>query len=272
MTRKLTTGIPAGGDTGAVIFPPLYDNAIMCKVVDDVATLAAGMAIQRVVKWNQTNNRWELCNGTVALSTTDVVGIVEYIDPLDATKGQVRIAGVYTDQTGSLVANTAYFCQANGTLGTTVTKVFVGRCTASGRLVMPAAQAFDTSIFALLGGSNTQTFKAAVAAALDDVLTLGMFAANIGANGRIKIPVWDETTGTKKIYKVQWMYISSLSNGNTAISWPYAYNVACHGITATTIASSSSYYEITPSSPSTTGCTLRNPNATVSSFIFSWGE
>lgn len=126
--------LPAESDSGAVIIPQLYDNDVINKLIDDTAALVSGMIRGNVVKWSATYARWELCDGTVALGQSDVIGIVEYVNEND-TIGQVRVAGVYTDS--NLGANTAYYCQANGTLGTTATKVSLGRTTSAGRLVMP---------------------------------------------------------------------------------------------------------------------------------------
>jgi hypothetical protein len=111
----------------------LTENDIINKLVDDTAALITGLVRKNVVKWSATNSRWELCDGTAAAAATDIIGIVEYVGSPD-TSGQVRIAGVFTDDT--LVANTAYYCQADGTLGTTETITFMGYCTASGRLCM----------------------------------------------------------------------------------------------------------------------------------------
>ncbi len=146
---------PANTDTGADIIAQLLSNDVANKLVDDTAVLAAGVTNGKVVKYNATNQNWSLCDGTAALAATDIVGIVEYVN---GTSGQVRIAGVYTDS--SLTSNAAYYCQSNGSLGTSITKVFMGRVTSPGRLCMPAGgggsfvPATATSLGMVIAGSG----------------------------------------------------------------------------------------------------------------------
>ncbi|MCX7779603.1 MAG: hypothetical protein N2491_01655 [Negativicutes bacterium] len=142
---KTTT--PLNDDTGAAIVAQLFANDEACKLIDDSAPIASGVSRGKVVKWNTANNRWELCNGTVALGSTDVIGICEYAN---GTLGQVRIAGVFTDDT--IAANTLYYCQSNGTIGTTPTKVFIGRATSAKRLCMPAGAGLAPATTTTLGG------------------------------------------------------------------------------------------------------------------------
>lgn len=68
----------------------------------------------------------------MALGSTDTIGIVSYAN---GTSGQVKFSGVYVDN--ELATPGTYYCQSNGTIGTTVTKVFVGTVTSPGRLVLP---------------------------------------------------------------------------------------------------------------------------------------
>ena len=133
---------PADANSGAELIAQIYENDKMNKLVDDTAPLVTGLARENVVKWSTANGRWELCDGTVSLAATDMIGIVEYVGTPDTT-GQVRITGVYTDNT--LAANTAYYCQSDGALGTTATKVFIGYCTASGRMVIAQGRAGSVS-------------------------------------------------------------------------------------------------------------------------------
>lgn len=128
--------VPSGAYSGHVA--QFLENDTINKLVDDTATLASGLARGTCAKYSAANSRWEICDGTVALEAIDVIGIVEYVGT-PTTSGQVRVAGVYTDD--DLSANTKYYCQADGSLGTTGTTVFVGRTTSAGRLVMAQGRA-----------------------------------------------------------------------------------------------------------------------------------
>ena len=126
----------AGGDSGSTIATRLLLNDSVNKQVDDNAVIAAGLARGTVVAWSAANNRWEALNGTLALTGTEVIGIVEELASTSpVAPAQVRTGGVYTD--GTLAANTAYYVQADGTLGTTATEVAFGRTTSAGNLIPP---------------------------------------------------------------------------------------------------------------------------------------
>ena len=131
---KYSDSVFADSDYGSTMIPQLQLNDSVNKQVDDTASLITGLVRGMVVKWSASNNRWEALNGTIKLSGSETLGIVEHVNNPDTT-GQVRIGGVYTDS--ALVANTAYYVQANGTLGVTVTQVPFGVCTSAGRLVPP---------------------------------------------------------------------------------------------------------------------------------------
>lgn len=131
MPLRVTT--PVSTEPWTTTLAQIFTNDIMNQVIDDNAVFAsAGYVRGNVVKWNSVGNNWSLCNGTTNLLPTDTVGIVEYVS---GTAGQVRTSGVFIN--ASLTANTLYYCQSNGTLGTTVTPVFMGRCAANGRLLIP---------------------------------------------------------------------------------------------------------------------------------------
>lgn len=127
----------ADGDDGATVVTQLLLNDAVNKQVDDAAAMITGLSRGVVVKWSSANNRWEALNGTIALSGSETLGIIEHVDEDDDTVGQVRVGGVYTDS--GLAANTAYYVQADGSLGTTATEVAFGRTTSAGRLIQPGS-------------------------------------------------------------------------------------------------------------------------------------
>jgi len=120
------------GNSGAEVIAQVIENDVQNQSVDDNAVLASGIAEGTVVKWSKSLLKCVVCDGTVALGSTDTIGIVSYAN---GTSGQVKFSGVYVDN--DLATPGTYYCQSNGTIGTTVTKVFVGTVTSPGRLVMP---------------------------------------------------------------------------------------------------------------------------------------
>ncbi len=108
-------------------------NTLGNQMVDDAALLITGLSVGTVVKYDSTDNRWEACDGTAALTATDVIGIVTYVASPD-TSGQVKVGGVYVDD--SLTEDTRYYCQSDGSLGSTPTEVEIGHCCAAGQLVL----------------------------------------------------------------------------------------------------------------------------------------
>lgn len=132
----LKTSSLTGTSYFSEIYAQLLQNDIANQIIDDTAAFVTGLMRGNVVKWSSANTRWEKCNGTASLAATDMLGIVECVNTPDTT-GQVRVAGVFINS--SLTANTAYYCQADGTLGTTATATFIGYCTANGRLCMASA-------------------------------------------------------------------------------------------------------------------------------------
>jgi len=120
------------GNSGAEVIAQVIENDVQNQSVDDNAVLASGIAEGTVVKWSKSLLKCVICDGTVALGSTDTIGIVSYAN---GTSGQVKFSGVYVDN--DLATPGTYYCQSNGTIGTTVTKVFVGTVTSAGRLVMP---------------------------------------------------------------------------------------------------------------------------------------
>ena len=150
-----------GSDNGATITTRLLLNDMVNKQVDDNATLSAGLTRGTVVKWSAANNRWEAVNGTVALSGDEDIGIVEELastNPEAPAPAQVRIGGVYTDST--LTANTAYYVQADGTLGTTETEVAYGRTTSAGQLIPPGRGGSSQSVNAAIVAADEKTVPA----------------------------------------------------------------------------------------------------------------
>lgn len=128
----------AGGDSGSTVATRLLLNDAVNKQVDDNATIAAGLSRGIVVIWSSANNRWEALDGTIALVGGEVLGIVEELASTDpAAPAQVRVGGVFTDS--ALAANTAYYVQADGTLGATITEVAFGRTTSAGNLILPGS-------------------------------------------------------------------------------------------------------------------------------------
>ena len=120
------------GANGSEVIAQVIENDIQNQSVDDNAVLASGIAEGTVVKWSKSLLKCVICDGTVALGSTDTIGIVSYAN---GTGGQVKFSGVYVDS--DLATPGTYYCQSNGTIGTAVTKVFVGTVTSPGRLVMP---------------------------------------------------------------------------------------------------------------------------------------
>ncbi|MEA5092467.1 hypothetical protein SDC9_37480 [bioreactor metagenome] len=120
------------GNSGAEVIAQVIENDVQNQSVDDNAVLASGIAEGTVVKWSKSLLKCVVCDGTVALGSTDTIGIVSFAN---GTSGQVKFSGVYVDN--DLATPGTYYCQSNGTIGTTVTKVFVGTVTSAGRLVMP---------------------------------------------------------------------------------------------------------------------------------------
>lgn len=120
------------GLNGAEVIAQVIENDVQNQSVDDNAVLASGIAEGTVVKWSKSLLKCVVCDGTVALGSTDTIGIVSYAN---GTSGQVKFSGVYVDN--DLATPGTYYCQSNGMIGTTVTKVFVGTVTSAGRLVMP---------------------------------------------------------------------------------------------------------------------------------------
>jgi len=174
----------ASGDSGSTIVARLLLNDAVGKQVDDNATISSGLARGTVVAWSVANNRWEALNGTLALTGTEVVGIVEELASTDpVAPPQVRTGGVYADS--ALAANTAYYVQADGTLGATVTEVAFGRTTSAGNLIPPFTGGSGG------GGSNVnplaeQTFTYDTAGKLTTAIIDGTtFAITYDAQGRL---------------------------------------------------------------------------------------
>ncbi len=109
-------------------------NTLGNQMVDDVALLKTGISVDTVVKYSSANNQWEACDGTVVLTATDVIGIVTYVDGTTDTIGQVKVGGVYVKS--GLAVDTDYYCQSDGSINTTKTKVLLGKCCAAGQLVL----------------------------------------------------------------------------------------------------------------------------------------
>ena len=125
-----------GSDSGSTIAARLLLNDAVNKQVDDNASIATGLTRGTVVAWSVINNQWEALNGTLALTGTEIVGIIEELASTDpVAPAQVRTGGVYIDS--SLPANTAYYVQTDGSLGTTATEVAFGRTTSAGNLIPP---------------------------------------------------------------------------------------------------------------------------------------
>jgi YD repeat-containing protein len=108
-------------------------NAKCNQMVDDKAVLETGLSVSTVVKYDSTDNRWEALDGTVELTGDEYLGIVTYVASPD-TSGQVKTGGVHVDS--SLTADTRYYCQSDGSLGSTPTEVEIGHCCAAGQLVL----------------------------------------------------------------------------------------------------------------------------------------
>lgn len=139
----IKTSTPADTDTGAAIIAQLLTNDKQNLTQDENAVLNSGISEGMVVKWSPGRSKWLLCDGTVALSDTDSIGIVTYAD---GTSGQVKTSGVYVNDELSTVGK--YYCQSDGSIGTTITKVFIGNITSPGRLCLPGGSG---------GGGNIAT-------------------------------------------------------------------------------------------------------------------
>lgn len=108
-------------------------NTLGNQMVDDAAVLETGLSVGMVVKYDSTDNRWEALDGTVELTGDEYLGIVTYVASPD-TSGQVKTGGVHVDS--SLTEDTKYYCQSDGSLGSTPTEVEIGHCCAAGQLVL----------------------------------------------------------------------------------------------------------------------------------------
>lgn len=128
---QLKTTAPSDSQTLSEVFSQMLTNDTVNQTVDDTAILDTGIGRGNVVKYSSASGKWVLCNGTVKLNSTDTVGIVEYAN---GTSGQVRTSGVYLD--ANLTSTLPYYCQSDGTLGTNVTKVFMGCIASAGRFMM----------------------------------------------------------------------------------------------------------------------------------------
>ena len=128
----IKTSTPADTDTGAAIIAQLLTNDKQDLTQGENAVINSGISEGMVVKWSSGRSKWLLCDGTVALADTDSIGIVTYAD---GTSGQVKTSGVYVNDELSTVGK--YYCQSDGSIGTTVTKVFIGNITSPGRLCLP---------------------------------------------------------------------------------------------------------------------------------------
>ena len=125
-----TEAISSG--TGASLVATLLANDKANLIPETSAVLNTGLKRGDVVKFSSVLSKWIACDGTVSPDTTDIIGIVEYAS---GTTGQIRLSGVYQDDSLSTLG--AFYCQADGTLGSVETKVFIGRVTSTGKLCMP---------------------------------------------------------------------------------------------------------------------------------------
>lgn len=132
---KFNAAMPTDSEPVNVTLTRIMDALKSTKEVDEAAVLQPGLTRGKCVIWSTTNQRWEAASGATLPGDTDVIGIVEYVDP-GGTTGTVRLSGVYTD--ASLAANTAYYCQADGSLGSTLRPLYMGRTTEAGQLCMPS--------------------------------------------------------------------------------------------------------------------------------------
>ncbi len=126
-------------------------NNLGNQMVDDAALLKTGLSVDTVVKYSSATNQWEACDGTVALTATDVIGIVTYVDGTTDTIGQVKVGGVYVKS--GLAVDTDYYCQSDGSINTTETEVLLGKCCAAGRLVLKISSVDAASVASAIAGT-----------------------------------------------------------------------------------------------------------------------
>lgn len=166
------------GNNGAEIIAQILENDKQNQALDDTAVLNTGIAEGTVVKWSSSLSKWVACDGTVALESTDTIGVVTYAN---GTSGQVKTSGVYVDADLSTLGK--YYCQSDGTIGQTETKVFIGTVSSTGRLCLPGG-----------GGGGVQP---ATAEALGGVM-IGN-GIDVDANGKISLnpvlPPWGNYRG-----------------------------------------------------------------------------
>jgi len=185
---NFNAAVPADAEAWSVTLARLLANDQANQLVDDTAVLAGAYSRGIIVKWNSAGPNWTQCDGTASVQATDIIGIVEYAL---GTAGVVRIGGVYVDNT-NLTANTLYYCQANGTLGTTATQVFMGRCTTTGRLSMPSRASGGG------GGITIDTTHVLVCSASNLALTgIGMVIDGYTVAAGVRVLAIGQTTGSQ---------------------------------------------------------------------------
>ena len=181
--------VPASSDNAAAFLAQLLLNDKINQQVDNNAVLNSGIIRGNVVKYSSALGKWFLNDGTVAPGSTDTIGIVEMAS---GTSGQVKSGGIYLD--ASLTSSSPYYCQADGTMGTTVTKLFMGRITSAGVFIIssglgaasPIASASTAGIVKV--GSNiavSEDGTISVAAIQNTTITTGTVS---GDSGTIPLP------------------------------------------------------------------------------------
>ena len=122
--------VPSPNDNIAAILAQLLLNDQINQLVDNNAVLDTGIVRGNVVKYSSSLQKWVLYDGTTIPGNTDTIGIVEYA----GSPGQVKSSGIYLDT--DLTETAPYYCQSDGSLGTTVTKLFMGRIVSTGLFII----------------------------------------------------------------------------------------------------------------------------------------
>lgn len=182
------TAVPAGSDSGAALVAQFSENDKQNQALDDTAVINTGVAEGTVVKWSTSLSKWVLCDGTVALESTDTIGVVTYAN---GTSGQVKTSGVYVDADLSTVGK--YYCQSDGTIGQTATKVFIGTVSSPGRLCLPGGgggvqPATTDELGGIMVGSGLMVTPEGILSTNSTIQSISITAGTIAHGGTIPLP------------------------------------------------------------------------------------